>query len=65
MPDIAVNIELYCERCGAGICGNATATARRGQPCFQVEPCDKCLSVEDDKGYARGYDDARKEFEQC
>ncbi len=64
MPDIEVNIEIYCGRCRAGLCANATATARRGQPCFQVEPCETCLSNEEDKGFNRGhtegYEEARK-----
>lgn len=67
MPEIELNIELYCATCGAGICGNGTATQRRGQPCFQIEACDKCVSTADDEGYKRGYDagyaEAREKYD--
>lgn len=55
MPSIEVDIELYCATCGEGICGLGTATTRRGQPCFQVEACQTCVSRADDAGYDRGY----------
>jgi hypothetical protein len=54
MPDIEVNIELYCAGCGAGLCANGTATTRRHHPCFDIEPCQKCLEKADDSGYERG-----------
>jgi hypothetical protein len=67
MPEIEVNIELYCETCGAGICGLGTATKTRGQACFRIEACDKCVSNADDAGYKRGYDEgyqaARERYE--
>jgi hypothetical protein len=63
MPDIEVDIELFCARCGEGICNNATAkrTRIRSQPCFEIEPCEKCLSNAEDKGYQRGYEEAQNE----
>ena len=58
MPEIEVNIELFCSRCGAGICNNATAgkTKIRREPCFEIEPCQKCLQKEREEGYSDGYD---------
>jgi len=60
MPDIEVNIEIYCTGCGAGICSNATATQVRRQPCFQVEPCEKCMGKAEaagrEEGYKEGYE---------
>lgn len=61
MPEIEVNIELYCAGCGAGICANGTATKKRHQPCFDVEPCQKCLDAADTEGYNRGYDAGKGE----
>ena len=58
MPEIEVNIEIYCAKCGAGICGNATATRTftRQEPSFRIDPCEKCLQDEYDRGYDDGYD---------
>ena len=66
MPEIEVNIEIYCARCRAGICNNANPrkTPNRGQPCFEIEPCEKCLSDAEDAGYEKGYEDAKAEFKE-
>ena len=60
MPEIEINIELYCARCGGDMCALGTATSRRGQPCFQITPCETCLEQAerdaDEAGYARGYE---------
>lgn len=68
MPDIEVNIELYCDTCGKGMCGNGTATHTRNQPCFRIEACDTCVSRADeagyDRGYLKGYEAARGKYEQ-
>ncbi len=63
MPEATVNIEIYCAKCNAGICSNATFSIYRGSPTFTIEPCDKCLSDERDDGYDDGYGDAQKEHE--
>jgi hypothetical protein len=61
MPAIEVDIELYCDTCGEGICGLGVATYKRGQPSFRIEACRNCMSRAeskgDDAGYARGYND--------
>ncbi len=61
MPLIELEIELYCNTCGEGICGLGTATYNRRQPCFRIDACRNCIAVAesrgDDTGYARGYDD--------
>lgn len=45
MPDIKVNVEVYCARCKRGLCQNV----RVRQPgmgqvdeAFEVEPCARC-----------------------
>ena len=57
MPEIEVNIELYCAQCGAGICGLGVATITRGVPSFRIDPCEKCIGKADEKGYDRGWDE--------
>ena len=69
MPEIevtvvgSVDIELYCEKCGEGICANGTATLTRGHPCFRIDPCEKCLSTERNIGYEEGYQTGYAEAE--
>lgn len=71
MPSIEVDIEIFCGGCGEGICNNADGgrTRNRQQPCFTVNPCEKCLDnakKEGEKeGYNEGYEDAQKEFDNA
>lgn len=60
MPSIDVDIELYCDTCGKGICGLGTATRTRNQPAFRIEACDTCVEQADIAGYTRGYDEGYK-----
>ena len=64
MTEITVNIEIYCAKCGTGICSNATPRTdryNRNEPTFDIEPCATCLENEKseghDEGYKEGYDD--------
>ena len=59
MPLIEVEIEVYCARCGEGLCNQteATHTFRRDQPAFRVQPCERCLEAARDEGYDKGYDE--------
>lgn len=39
-----VQFEIYCARCGAGICSNgSTSRTYRGQLRLDMEPCEKCI----------------------
>jgi len=61
MPEIAVNIEVYCAKCGEGLCNQteATKTRTRGEPAFRVEPCEHCLKESRNDGYDEGYRDGQ------
>lgn len=63
MPEIGINIEVYCALCGAGLCNQteATKTIRRLEPSFRVQPCETCLEKKYDAGYNAGYDAGQKE----
>ena len=63
MPAIEVDIEIFCGCCGAGICNNATPgrTGSRGQPCFNIDPCEKCLSDAEAEGHKKGRDEGYDE----
>ena len=43
-----VEFEVFCGRCGAGLCGNSRtgSTARRGRLYVEVDPCEACLKNE-------------------
>jgi len=63
MPLIDVEIEVYCDKCGAGLCGQTTAvnTHNRHAPSFRVQPCERCLEAAADGGYERGFKDGEQE----
>jgi len=46
MPDVTVEIEVYCASCGAGLCNQTESTigGHHGKPQFRVEPCERCLA---------------------
>lgn len=64
MPEISVNIEVFCAKCGEGLCNQTefTTTRYRGEPSFRVMPCERCLAEAHDDGYNEGHD---KGFEQA
>ena len=66
MPYFEVTFEVFCARCGAGLCNQSdTRTSyNRREPQVTVEPCEQCLSAADDKGYERGFEEARNQFEE-
>ena len=62
MPEIEVNVEIYCARCGVGLCNGTTAGKKpnsRGYPFFEVEPCEHCLDIAHGEGYDEGYEAAK------
>jgi hypothetical protein len=67
MPTLPLEFEVYCGKCGAGLCGNCTEgkTPGRGAPLIKVDPCEKCLENAKDEGdtegYERGLADGEKE----
>ncbi len=72
MPEIEVDIEIFCARCGEGLCSNTTAGRTHGRkyPFFNVSPCEKCLEESYDngreKGMKEGYDDGNSDgYEQA
>ena len=59
MPEISVEIEVYCS-CGNGLCNQTSEGTKYNRPCFTVEPCEKCLESAHDKGYSRALYDTAK-----
>lgn len=55
MPDVSMNVEVYCT-CGEGLCNQteSTRTRSRGEACFIVEPCRKCLENAKEEGFDEG-----------
>lgn len=58
MPNfnIEVEVEIFCEECGAGLCNQSTGgnSKNRNQFSVQVSPCEKCMQKEYDKGFRVG-----------
>ena len=61
MPELTLEFEVFCGKCGAGLCGNCTEgkTRGRGTPFIQVEPCGICMEGAKDAGYDKGYSDGK------
>lgn len=65
--EVEVEFEVFCGKCGAGLCSNSTGgnTHRRNFPFVTVIPCENCEQVQYDKGfdigYAQGVGDAQNE----
>ena len=59
MPEVVHDVEIWCGRCGAGLCSQSEA--RRDGRGIDVEPCETCIEKEreaaDDEGYERGKED--------
>ena len=49
MPELS--FEVYCAKCGAGLCGVTTVSGFD----VSVEPCANCLEIERETGYDDGY----------
>lgn len=57
--DVEVKFEIYCARCGAGICMNGeTSSTKRGLR-LDMEPCERCLEKEAEEAE----DKVRRELE--
>lgn len=64
MPEINVEVEIYCS-CGNGLCNQSVGgIGRRGIPFITVEPCEKCLEKARREGYDEGYSEYEKEKEK-
>lgn len=59
MPIAEIDIEIYCGKCGAGMCNNTSfaSTRNRSQPSFRVDPCEKCLEEARQEGRDEVEDD--------
>ena len=67
MPEFTIEFEVYCEKCGAGLCPNTSteeADRNRRYPRAYVEPCEKCLSDAKSDGYDEGYQEGEKSAKQ-
>lgn len=60
--DVDVDFEVYCAKCGAGICHNANTRSsyKRGMAQVTIEPCETCLKNAYENGKQEGYDEARQ-----
>jgi hypothetical protein len=52
MPEVSVEIEVWCNECGEGLCSESTG----GSAAVYVNPCPKCMAQAEDTGDATGYD---------
>jgi hypothetical protein len=52
MPEVMVDIEVYCAECGAGLCNQTevTRTRQRSKDCLRVTPCEVCIQSAEQRG---------------
>jgi len=58
MPEVRVDIEVWCNECGDGICHLATEHRKGGG--LDVTPCVKCMNANYNNGYKAGKADAEE-----
>jgi hypothetical protein len=60
--DVDVDFEVFCARCGAGLCNQSdTRTSRnRKYPQVTVEPCERCLDSAREEGAAKAMEEAEQ-----
>ena len=61
--EASVEFEVFCANCGAGLCGGSETgvSPRRSMPFLRVDPCEKCLAKEYDRGVESGRLEGREE----
>lgn len=69
MPDVTIEVEVYCATCGDGLCNLTESTYTRvrgvrGVPCFRVEACPKCIDRAREEGIEEGREQAEQEAEE-
>ena len=60
MPSITVEFEVFCERCGRGLCATVTESnvKRYGtDKQYTLPPCVDCMKDTYDEGFEKGYDE--------
>lgn len=63
MPLAEIDIEVYCDTCGAGLCNEShfAVTRTRQQPSLRVNVCESCIEAAEQRGYDRGIEEARQD----
>lgn len=60
MPEISttttIEFEVFCDECGAGMCGNTESriSRSRGMPQLVITPCENCLQEKYREGFSDG-----------
>jgi hypothetical protein len=61
MPSFKVEFEVFCAKCGAGLCNNSKGSLTKQGNRVDVYPCKRCL----DDSYLQGRSDEADEADQC
>ena len=60
MPELKIDISVWCNNCGQGICHLSSIN---GTDLF-VDPCEKCMEAAEKKAYQEGRDEGREELKE-
>lgn len=56
MPDITVDVEVFCAKCGSGLCRDTSVEySIHNIPYLRVAPCEACIEQSRQDGYDDGY----------
>lgn len=63
---VSLDFEVFCGKCGAGICSNAETrkSYRRLYPQITIEPCERCLEEAKETGEEKAREEMQKRIDE-
>ena len=63
MPEFKLEFEVFCGKCGDGLCNESDTreSYRRAMPQVTVSPCPRCIAAARDEAWDEGYQSAMDE----
>jgi hypothetical protein len=55
MPEVTVDLDVYCGTCGTPLCHQTNSAKIRGRCSIYVAVCGECVDAAKDRGYTEGY----------
>jgi len=65
--DVEVEFEIYCAKCGAGLCSNGSTKSKNSYKSsnrLDMEPCEKCLDLAADMADGEARDELGNKIQE-
>ena len=64
--DVDVDFEVFCARCGAGLCNQSDTRESRNRkyPQVTVEPCERCIEKAEDEAVRKALEEAERIYNE-